>query len=423
MTDAAQRILIVAHGHPDLSKGGAETAAHRLFVELERRPGIEALFLARADGHGHGTTPFSVHGGEREILCHVGMSDYFLFRSSNPGGLWRDFRDLLRSFRPTVVHFHHYIHIGLEVLRVVRSTLPDARIVLTLHEYLAICNNQGQMIKTDGRTLCHHSAPAECHRCFPERSPGDFFMRERYVKSFMDLVDTFISPSRFLLDRYVQWGLAADRIVVVENGHPPVDPAPPRTLLDGEGRGRFAYFGQITPFKGLDVLLEAVARVPKRTRRHIHVDVHGAGLERQPQAFVERVGALRSVVEDHVTFHGTYQASELASRIAGADWVVVPSVWWENSPVVIQEAFAHRRPVICSDIGGLAEKVSHEVDGLHFRCHDPQHLAATMVRAMSEDGLWETLSERITPPLGVAACVDRHQAVYAGAGAAVLSAG
>jgi len=57
--------------------------------------------------------------------------------------------------------------------------------------------------------------------------------------------------------------------------------------------------------------------------------------------------------------------------MAAVDWVVVPSIWWENSPLVIQEAFAHGRPVICSDIGGMAEKVAHEKNGLHFRANDP----------------------------------------------------
>jgi glycosyltransferase involved in cell wall biosynthesis len=73
------------------------------------------------------------------------------------------------------------------------------------------------------------------------------------------------------------------------------------------------------------------------------------------------------------------------------DWVVVPSIWWENAPLVIQEAFAHGRPVICSDIGGMAEKVTDGVDGLHFRAGDPQSLADTIERAVGTPGLWDRL--------------------------------
>ena len=60
--------------------------------------------------------------------------------------------------------------------------------------------------------------------------------------------------------------------------------------------------------------------------------------------------------------------------MSSVDWVVVPSIWWENSPLVIQEAFMHGRPVICSDIGGMAEKVNDGVDGLHFRVERPPSL-------------------------------------------------
>jgi glycosyltransferase involved in cell wall biosynthesis len=79
------------------------------------------------------------------------------------------------------------------------------------------------------------------------------------------------------------------------------------------------------------------------------------------------------------------------------DWVVVPSVWWENSPLVIQESFHFRRPVICSDIGGMAEKVKHGVNGLHFRAGDARSLADTIRTAAGTPGLWERLREGIQP--------------------------
>ena len=60
------------------------------------------------------------------------------------------------------------------------------------------------------------------------------------------------------------------------------------------------------------------------------------------------------------------------------DAVVVPSIWWENSPLVIQEALASRRPIICSDIGGMAEKVRDGIDGFHFRAGDPRSLAGLL---------------------------------------------
>jgi glycogen synthase len=77
--------------------------------------------------------------------------------------------------------------------------------------------------------------------------------------------------------------------------------------------------------------------------------------------------------------------------MAAVAWVIVPSTWWENAPLIILEAFRHRRPVICSDIGGMAEMVEDGVSGLHFRAGDAADLARTMRRAASERGLFETL--------------------------------
>ena len=83
--------------------------------------------------------------------------------------------------------------------------------------------------------------------------------------------------------------------------------------------------------------------------------------------------------------------------MADVDWVVVPSIWWENSPLVIQEAFLHGRPVICSDIGGMAEKVTDGVNGLHFRVGDPEDLARVIAQAAGSSQLWRTLTAGVQP--------------------------
>jgi glycosyltransferase involved in cell wall biosynthesis len=77
------------------------------------------------------------------------------------------------------------------------------------------------------------------------------------------------------------------------------------------------------------------------------------------------------------------------------DWTIIPSTWWENAPVVIQEAFHHGRPIIASNIGGMAEKVTDDVDGLHFHVSNPESLAEQMARAIQDPSLWERLRSGI----------------------------
>ncbi|MCI0590636.1 MAG: glycosyltransferase, partial [Gammaproteobacteria bacterium] len=94
------------------------------------------------------------------------------------------------------------------------------------------------------------------------------------------------------------------------------------------------------------------------------------------------------------------------------DWVVVPSIWWENSPLVIQEAMKFGRPVICADIGGMAEKVSDRRNGLHFRARNPFDLAARIEEAATTEGLWDTLYDNTTPALSIAAQTDQLMSFY-----------
>jgi glycosyltransferase involved in cell wall biosynthesis len=125
--------------------------------------------------------------------------------------------------------------------------------------------------------------------------------------------------------------------------------------------------------------------------------VHGANLELQPGEFQNRFESLLQDTEGAVTFVGKYDHEHLPELMAHVDWVVVPSVWWENSPLVIQEAFQQGRPVICSDIGGMAEKVTDGVNGLHFGVGDPASLAEALRRAVETPGLWESLRQGISP--------------------------
>ena len=68
------------------------------------------------------------------------------------------------------------------------------------------------------------------------------------------------------------------------------------------------------------------------------------------------------------------------------DWTIIPSIWWENSPIVIQESFFHGRPMICSNIGGMAEKITDGVDGLHFRVGSSEDLVDRMIGGAHESG-------------------------------------
>lgn len=402
------RILVIVHGHPDFSLGGAEMAAYQFFKASQGHKNVEAsTFLAT---HGQVATGSIRLRRKDEYLWEQTTHGSFQFQAANRHATLTGFRDLVEHLRPTVVFMHHYTTVGLESVRVLRDINPDVKIVMTLHEMLAICNNNGQMVKTGSLRLCSRETPEECHRCFPNTTPESFWLRKRFIKSYFDLIDHFVTPSEFLRNRYIQWGLPADRVTMIENGQAYPEKAPPRPLKSGEGRTRFAFFGQLNPYKGIDVLLSAAAALSEKAKSEITIEIHGANLEYQDQKFREQLEGLLAPLEAKgvVRFVGPYMREDLPRRMARTDWVLVPSIWWENSPMVIQEAFTYGRPVICSNIGGMAEKVRHGVDGWHVEARSVRDWADALEDLASDKNRWEQLYNGIRSPLTYTECLDAH---------------
>jgi glycosyltransferase involved in cell wall biosynthesis len=285
------------------------------------------------------------------------------------------------------------LFLGYDMVRETRNVLPDVPIVYTLHEFLPICHHSGQMIRTETLELCDHASPRRCNQCFPKIPAETFFLRERYIKAALQPVDRFIAPSKQLRQRYIEWGIPEDQIIFEDYGRLPVTPVadPP----DAGRRKRIAFFGQVTRFKGVDVLLEAMKILAQR-EVEVELLLYGANLKFQAPAFQAKIQELLEQTESNVRFRGSYDHSQLPALTAGVDWVVVPSVWWENSPLVIQEALMYGRPIITSDIGGMAEKVRDGVEGLHFTVRDPYSLAETIKRAVSSPELWDSMRAAIT---------------------------
>jgi glycosyltransferase involved in cell wall biosynthesis len=415
---AKTKVLYVLHNHPAVFPGGAEMYALELFEALRGSDEIEAVLVARADmraaqesGLYTGDTFKTVEGDPQQYFMFTEFEQFdpVLGTSGNKSFFTQDFADFLRAQQPDVVHFQHTHMIGYDIVTVTRRVLPKAPIVYTLHEYLPICLREGQMIRTErkGNELCTHASPRRCNECYPGISAQQFFMRERFIKSHLEHVDLFLSPSRFLRRRYVEWGIPPERIRFEELGRRPTMPLP--DAAEERPRNRLGFFGQLTPFKGAETLLGAMQLLAER-QPDVHLSLHGAYVEYFAETYGRDFLELVAQMSGNVTYAGAYDHSDLPRLMHDVDWVVLPSRWWENSPLVVQEAFTHGRPIICSGIGGMAEKVTDEVNGLHFRVGDAGSLAGVIERAVTEPGLWERLRAGIPPVF----TVDEHVASLTG---------
>jgi len=372
--------------------------------------------------------------------------------------LRRSFRAVLDDFRPEIVHFHNYLSLGDDLVSLARASA--AAVAYTLHDYGLICPNT-LLLRDDG-ALCAKQDADFFKDCCPvlirangrQRDPSwltrfpslarwqlyarqnpnpvlralllaatdraarwlgnprrarlddkrDFFLT--HTRRICRDVDLFLAPSEFLLRRYVSCGLAREKVVLLRSGmrHFPAVHREKR-----RGSVRFGYIGALHPQKGIDLLLEAFRHVGHDASLHVFGSVFHSPISR---SFWRRV---RDRTMPNVFFHGAYDNDRVGEVLADLDVVVVPSLWYENSPLTIQEAFIAGVPVITANAGGMAELVRDDVDGLRFRRGDVEDLRAKLQRVAADPEILERLRRGIpavpTIEKHAAQLVDRYRSL------------
>ncbi len=403
------RILQIAPAFFEFQPGGTELCARSLHRAALGQPGIESHLLACVPywhaKPGVGSDFLTPTRGAAETGIAVRAFDSFHLSQLDDLGVLRSFREFLENYRPDRIHFHHLLYLGVEGIVVARRTCPKAEILLTLHDYYAICANDGLMTKKPDGALCYAAQPHACLQCLPEASLEDFALREQGIRAALDLVDRLIAPSAFLRDRFIAWGIPAERIACQPNALPEgwagAQPLPPRERRLGEP-AVFGFFANIMPHKGLHLLLEAALWLKTQGVAGFRIAVHGSD-KHAPEAYKARIAALVETLGPAVSMRGAYGHEELPSLLAGIDAVVVPSVWWENDPLIVRQSAAIGRPVLYADLGGLAE-AGAQSGGTGFAAGDVAALAQRMLGIIQAEE-----STRTEPALAVIGQMHRPE--------------
>lgn len=275
----------------------------------------------------------------------------------------RGLKRLLANERIDVAHIHNIYHqISPSILPVLKKKrIP---VVMTLHDYKLLSPNY---------TLFHHGAVHEedaqgwywsCvkNKCFKDNRMFsalvtlEMIFHHKIRRYYERYVDVFIAPSVFIRELFIKYGWPADKIVHVPM---PVELVP---LPDQHPGDYVVYVGRLSEEKGVHVLLAAAELTPD-----ISYVIIGTGPEEGRLAQQVKEKQLRNV-----QLVGYKQASELGHLVNHARLVVVPSIWYENSPLSVLEAKAAGKIVIASEIGGLPEFLPAE---LLVRPNDPAALA------------------------------------------------
>jgi glycosyltransferase involved in cell wall biosynthesis len=193
-------------------------------------------------------------------------------------------------------------------------------------------------------------------------------------------VDLFTSPSRFLLDVHRQAGLRSVKSTVLANGIPLTPVARPSRSTP---RARFLLLSRLTIEKGVRVVLDAMAAVPPDFPMELAIAGRGP-LEPEVLAAAARDRRIRVL--------GYVQGNAKSEALAWADHLLLPSLWYENAPVVVLEAAAYGLSLIASRIGGIPEFVREGVTGRLFDPGDPEALAQAMMAAPTDTAMMANLA-------------------------------
>jgi glycosyltransferase involved in cell wall biosynthesis len=434
------RLLHAIHDFLPRHQAGSEIYAATLGQALQRRGHDVTILAAEFDpSRRHGDAVWRVFEGLPvvEIINNWAFETFTeTFRTPN---LLPVLDHVLRATQPDVVHVHNLLNLSFELPRLARAR--GARVVGTVHDYTLVCPSGGQRIHRAERHVCHTIEPDRCARCFSQSPypsqmafgrtvgrPGGSFahrvlriVRQRAPRLLAHLAksravtgagqgptaadisarldaarsiaaefDLLIGPSPSIVREIRALGIAPARLEVSDNGFLPLWPQHNAGALSGHAPLRVGYVGTLVWHKGIHVLVDAIKQLPAG---QVNALIFG-----DTDTFPEYTADLRAAAHGlPVRFMGRFERDRVAEIYSQFDVLVVPSLWLENSPLVIHEAFMTRMPVVGARIGGIADLVQHGENGLLYPPESSAALADALRRLAIDRDCLQALRARATP--------------------------
>ncbi|MCZ2845668.1 MAG: glycosyltransferase family 4 protein [Candidatus Bathyarchaeota archaeon] len=349
------KILLVNKFFP--LKGGAETSFFDIAKVLKDNGHIVAFFSMMHPENFD--SPYSKYFVSEVDFENVGS---FIQKIKASGRILyslearKKIEELVKKEKPDIVHLNNIHHqISPSILYTLKKyNLP---IVMTLHDYKIVC--PVYLMFSKGR-LCEKCKGRKYYYCLLNRC-----CKDSYLKSFLntlemylhhsilhvyDLVDVFISPSKFLKDKIAEMGFNTEVFHL-----PNFINANDFALSYTWNKNTMVYFGRLSQEKGLFTLLSAIKGLGLKCK------IIGDGPLKEN---LER--RIKEEILTNVSFFGYKRQEELRVEVQKSMFVVLPSQWYENSPRSAWEAFALGKPVVASRIGGIPELVKDNQTGLTF---------------------------------------------------------
>ena len=372
------KILLVNTNH---YRGGGDSTYTFNLAELLRSKGHEIAFFAMKNERNEAdpNQDFFVEDIDFREMAHAKTlrnATSVLSRSIYSAHARENFAKLLDRVQPDLIHLQAiHAHITPSVIfEAKKRRLP---VVWTLHDYKLICPNTHFLIDSTSE-ICEACGRGRFYQPILKRCKKNSLAAsavvslEAYVHKLINMqghVDVFLTPSSFLRKKLISRGFPSSKVFHVPNFLPD-----DMFRFSPEDHGYFLFFGRLSTIKGVRTLIEASRMCPD-------IEFRLAGRIEGPL-----IDEIPTFLPPNAKYVGLKHGEELWRLLEGARAVVVPSLWYENQPFSILEAFARGKPVIASDLGGMTELIGREERGLLVPAGDAAALADAMHQMLSDHG-------------------------------------
>ena len=348
------------------------------------------------------------------------------------------FSRIVQAYQPDLVHFFHLNRLGTGLIeRAVKAGIPA---FMSPTDFWVICPTATLMLENGQACLGPSAHAGNCVQHFASASMATrdswaskvvrvlpvtvldtlanltlhhrlpAYPQSREVEAMAGRVTKNVTrlnalqkiavPTDVMRSALERYGVAPHRIAKLAYGIDATEPVKRNYAAQGANELRIGFIGTLAAHKGAHVLLEAVKLLPEGVAS---VAIYG-NLNDYPEYAETLVHSAQGM--GHVEFRGTFPNAQIAQVMAGLDVLVVPSLWHENTPLVIHSALAAGCPVVASDAQGISEVVTHRHNGLLFEPGNAQALATQLRALLDEPKLLQALSDQCKPLQSTAGYVD-----------------
>lgn len=424
------KILQVIHSFPPYNTAGSEVYTYNLSRELAKRHKV-FVFHRINDPY---KKEYELTNSPYDGLLIYTINNTFRHCDSfemtyKNNIIGEKFGLILDQIKPDIVHIQHLLYLSAKIIEEIKKRkIP---MVFTLHDYWLICP-QGQLFKNNIK-LCNREDNSECINCilhhlsikkhifntycllkktipeclfqviksiyltyskfvFLNKDKALFLIEERiaYIKDICSKIDLLISPSQLLKRKFIKFGIPEDKITLLSYGFD-LDFFKNLQKIPSD-KLRFGFIGNLLPAKGVHILIQTFNKI---RNDNVELRIYGR-VSSYKGTLGNYLRYLKKVTgSKNIKFMGGFACERIAETFSDIDVLVVPSIWYENSPLVIQEAFLSKTPVIASRIGGIPELISDGASGLLFNPGDVNDLQEKIQYLIDNPDIIEKLKENM----------------------------